>query len=383
MSWLDTYKTDLQGVFGTPLLQLVSGHGSTVVDADGNEYLDLLGGIAVTCLGHGNRELNDAICDQLNTLGHVSNFFTTPPQLALAEKLRTYAPNARVFFANSGTEANEAALKLARRARPRGRFVALKGAFHGRTMGALAVTAKDAYREPFTPLIGDVTFVEPGDVQALAAALDEEVAALILEPIQGERGVVELQAEYLQAARELTSRCGALLIVDEIQSGSGRTGEFFAHTRAGITPDVITLAKGLGGGFPIGAMLAMDAAGEVLGAGDHGTTFGGNPVACKAALTVLEIIERDNLLERVAKVGEQWKGELAEIGGVNEVRGRGLLLGIGVDDAPAVHRDLLSAGMITNAPNATTIRIAPSYLVTSDERARFNAALNSVLAARR
>lgn len=383
MSWLENYQADMQGVFGTPLLQLVAGRGCTVVDVDGNEYLDMLGGIAVTCLGHAHPELTAAISKQLETLGHVSNFFTTPPQLALAAKLREYAPGARAFFANSGTEANEAALKLARRARPRGRFVALKGAFHGRTMGAVAVTAKAAYREPFTPLIGDVTFVEPGDIAALRAALDKDVAALILEPIQGERGVVELEAEYLQAARELTEQCGALLIVDEIQSGSGRTGEFFAHTRAGITPDVITLAKSLGGGFPIGAMLALGNAADTLTAGDHGTTFGGNPVACKAALTVLDIIERDNLLERVATVGEQWKAELAAIDGVSEVRGRGLLLGIGVDDAPAVRRDLLAAGMITNAPNATTIRIAPSYLVTSDERARFNAALTRVLAARR
>ncbi|MDO5727307.1 MAG: acetylornithine transaminase [Bowdeniella nasicola] len=383
MTWLATYENDLQGVFGTPLRQLVSGHGCVVHDEQGNEYLDLLGGIAVTCLGQGHRELADAIHNQMLTLGHVSNFFTTPPQLALAAKLREYVPSAKVFFANSGAEANEAALKLARRHRPGGNFVALNGAFHGRTMGALSLTAKERYRTPFEPMLEDVTFVEPEDDQALIAAVSDKTSALIVEPIQGERGVMELSDEFLQVARRRTAEVGALLIVDEIQTGSGRTGEFLAHTKAGITPDVITIAKGLGGGFPIGAMLALDGAASVLGPGDHGTTFGGNPVACRAALTVLEIIERDNLLTRVREVGAAWKDELAAVPGVRQVRGRGLLLGIVVDDAPAIQRALLEAGFITNAPNPDTLRIAPSYLISDDQRASFTAGLSKVLAGQR
>ncbi|OKL53491.1 acetylornithine transaminase [Bowdeniella nasicola] len=383
MTWQEHYATDFQQVFGTPLLNLVRGEGSIVTDDEGNDYLDLLGGIAVTCLGHNHPALVDAVTTQLRTLGHVSNFFTTPPQLALAEKLASYLPGAKAFFANSGTEANEAALKLARKHRPGGGFVALSGCFHGRTMGTLSVTHKEAYRTPFAPLIEPVVFVEPEDVDALRAAVTEQTAAVILEPIQGERGVVALSDSYLRAAREITQGAGALLIVDEIQSGMGRTGSFFAHTSAGITPDIVTLAKSLGGGFPIGAMLAVGATGDVFAGGDHGTTFGGNPVACAAALAVLDVIEEEGLIANNAEVGAAWARELAELDGVAEVRGSGLLLGVAVADAATLHKELLAEGFITNAPNPETLRLAPSYLITDEQRAAFTAALRELLERRR
>lgn len=379
MTWQEEYGTIFQGVFGTPLRQLVKGDGLQVWDEEGREYLDLLGGIAVTCLGQNHPAIVQAVGEQLATLGHVSNFFTHPPALELARELRCYLPEAKVFFANSGSEANEAALKLARKARPGGGLVALEGAFHGRTMGALSVTAKEAYRAPYAPLVEPVTFVAPEDTAALEAAVDETTAAVILEPIQGEAGVIELSDSYLQAAREITERAGALLVVDEIQTGAGRTGEFFAYARSGIRPDVVTLAKGLGGGIPIGAMLATGRAADTFAAGDHGTTFGGNPVACRAALAVLTVIREESLLVQVRQVGERWREELRATRGVEEVRGRGLLIGIGVPEAPAVQQRLLEAGFITNAPNPSTLRVAPSYLITPDQCARFTAALGTAV----
>ncbi|SEA42885.1 acetylornithine aminotransferase [Bowdeniella nasicola] len=383
MTWQEDYTEAFQQVFGTPLLNLVSGEGLIVRDDAGKDYLDLLGGIAVTCLGQNHPAITGAVTRQLQTLGHTSNFFTTPPQLALAAKLRTYLPGAKVFFANSGAEANEAALKLARKHRAGGGFVALDGSFHGRTMATLSVTSKAAYREPFAPLIEPVTFVPPEDIDALATAVTESTAALILEPIQGERGVVALSNDYLRAAREITAAAGALLIVDEIQSGTGRTGSFFAHSAAGITPDVVTLAKSLGGGIPIGAMLAVGEAGDLFAAGDHGTTFGGNPIACAAALAVIETIEEQDLMARCAEVGARWAAELAAIEGVAEVRGAGLLLGVAVADAPALQRELMEAGFITNAPNTETLRLAPSYLISDEQRAAFTSALRAALARRR
>ncbi|MFD1211591.1 acetylornithine transaminase, partial [Arthrobacter sp. GCM10027362] len=293
---LARYNNSLMGVFGTPQRVLVRGTGCTVWDADGKEYLDLLGGIAVNALGHADPFLTSIVSSQLATLGHVSNFFTSPTQIALAEKLLELAQapaGSRVFFANSGTEANEAAFKLARRnagtpEQPRTRIIALEGAFHGRTMGALALTAKQAYREPFEPLPGGVEHIPFGDVEALRAAVDSTVAAVVLEPIQGEVGVRPLPAGYLKAARDLTREAGALLVLDEVQSGVGRTGNWFAFQGevAGgepVLPDAMTLAKGLGGGFPIGALVTFGA--EVSGlltAGQHGTTFGGNPLATAA-----------------------------------------------------------------------------------------------------
>ncbi|CEA07720.1 Acetylornithine aminotransferase [Arthrobacter saudimassiliensis] len=399
--WLDRYAGSLMGVFGTPQRVLVRGSGCTVQDADGREYLDLLGGIAVNALGHAHPALTAAVGRQLETLGHVSNFFTSPAQVALAEKLLkiTGAPaGSKVFFANSGTEANEAAFKLARRngaaapgtdggadaAPARTRILALEGAFHGRTMGALALTAKAAYRTPFEPLPGGVDHLPFGDVDALRAAVDETVAAVILEPIQGEAGVRPLPAGYLQAAREATAAAGALLIIDEVQTGVGRTGRWFASE--GVLPDAMTLAKGLGGGFPIGALITFgERASGLLTPGQHGTTFGGNPVATAAGLAVLETIEAEHLLDHSATVGAGLRAALAAVDGVTEVRGEGLLIGFDLDAdiAPAAVTAALDAGFIINAPGPRTLRLAPPLILTAEAAATFTAALPGILAAAR
>jgi acetylornithine aminotransferase len=391
--WLARYSTSLMGVFGTPQRVLVRGAGCLVWDADGKEYLDLLGGIAVNALGHANPFVTSVISSQLATLGHVSNFFTSPTQIALAEKLLalTSAPaGSKVFFTNSGTEANEAAFKLARRngdpAGParRTKIIALEGAFHGRTMGALALTAKEAYRAPFEPLPGGVVHIPFGDIDALEAVVDETVAAVFLEPIQGEAGVRPLPAGYLRAARELTTKAGALLILDEVQTGIGRTGKWLASEDAGIVPDAVTLAKGLGGGFPIGALITFGAGtSSLLSAGQHGTTFGGNPVATAAALATLHAIESQEVLANVAAVGEHLRAALAAIPGVTEVRGEGLLIGFDLDAdvAPAVVQAGLDAGFIVNAPGPRTIRLAPPLVLTTAQADSFLAAFPAILQA--
>jgi acetylornithine/N-succinyldiaminopimelate aminotransferase len=390
--WLARYSTSLMGVFGTPQRVLVRGAGCLVWDADGKEYLDLLGGIAVNALGHANPFVTSVISSQLATLGHVSNFFTSPTQIALAEKLLALASapaGSKVFFTNSGTEANEAAFKLARRnagsaATPRTKIIALEGAFHGRTMGALALTAKEAYRAPFEPLPGGVVHIPFGDIQALEAAVDNTVAAVFLEPIQGEAGVRPLPAGYLRAARELTTKAGALLILDEVQTGIGRTGKWLASEDAGIVPDAITLAKGLGGGFPIGALVTFGAGtSSLLSAGQHGTTFGGNPVATAAALATLHAIESQDVLANVAAVGEHLRSALAAIPGVTEVRGEGLLIGFDLDAdvAPAVVQAGLDAGFIVNAPGPRTIRLAPPLVLTTAQADSFLAAFPAILQA--
>jgi acetylornithine aminotransferase len=393
--WLARYSTSLMGVFGTPQRVLVRGAGCLVWDADGKEYLDLLGGIAVNALGHAHPFVTSVISSQLATLGHVSNFFTSPTQVALAEKLLalTNAPSgSKVFFTNSGTEAVEAAFKLARRnsgpentatdGPARTRIVALEGAFHGRTMGALALTAKEAYRAPFEPLPGGVIHVPFGDVEALEAAVDQTVAAVFLEPIQGEAGVRPLPAGYLKAAREATTKAGALLILDEVQTGIGRTGKWLASEDAGIVPDAVTLAKGLGGGFPIGALVTFgERASSLLTAGQHGTTFGGNPVATAAALATLHAIESQRVLENVDVVGEYLRAGLATIEGVSEVRGEGLLIGFDLDAdvAPAVVAAGLEAGFIVNSPGPRTIRLAPPLVLTKDQASTFLTAFPAIL----
>jgi acetylornithine aminotransferase len=360
-----------------------------------------LGGIAVNALGHAHPFVTSVIASQLATLGHVSNFFTSPTQIALAEKLLQLcgAPSgSRVFFANSGTEANEAAFKLARshgkhngnRSRNgRTKIIALEGAFHGRTMGALAMTAKQAYREPFEPMPAGVVHIPFNDIEALRAAVDETVAAVILEPIQGEAGVRPLSAEYLKAARQLTREAGALLILDEVQTGIGRTGEWFAGVAdpaAGVPstdlPDAITLAKGLGGGFPIGALITFgEATSSLLSAGQHGTTFGGNPVATAAALATLHVIESQHVLEQVRRVGDRLARGLAGIPGVTQVRGHGLLIGFDLaqDVAVEVVRLALDAGFIINAPRPSTIRLAPPLILTEEQADKFLAALPALI----
>ena len=394
--WLQRYTGAVMNTFGTPARVLVRGRGAHVWDADGTEYIDLLAGIAVNCLGHAHPAVVAAVSEQVSTLGHISNFFTSPAQVRLAEELDGLVfPSARpgtskTFLANSGTEANEAAFKIARRhggaARPR--VLALENAFHGRTMGALALTHKAAYREPFEPLPAGVEFVPAGDVEALRAALGPDVAALIVEPIQGEAGVRELPAGYLEAARELTSAAGALLIIDEVQTGMGRTGAWMAHhlLAPGVTPDVVTLAKGLGGGVPIGAIIATGQAAELLGPGQHGTTFGGNPLAAAAALAVIGTIRDQGLLERVSALGERWAARLGALDAVVEVRGRGLLRGLGLADdvgpAAQVADELSRRGFIVNAPRPDTLRLAPPFVLSDADADAFTEALSEVLAGR-
>ena len=395
-AWAQRYGRAVMNTFGAPQRVLVRGRGARVWDADGAQYTDLLAGIAVNCLGHAHPAVVEAVTAQLSTLGHVSNFFTTPAQITLAEELiGLVLPGAdpadsRVFLANSGTEANEGAFKIARRhgGAQRPRVLALTDAFHGRTMGSLALTHKAAYREPFEPLPGGVEFVPAGDGAALAAAMGPDVAALIVEPIQGEAGVRELPPGYLEAARELTGRAGALLIIDEVQTGMGRTGAWMAHhlLAPSVTPDVVTLAKGLGGGVPIGAVVATGPAAGLLGPGQHGTTFGGNPVACAAALAVIATIRDEGLLERAGALGARWSAELAAVPGVTGVRGRGLLRGVGLADAvgPAadVAAELMERGFIVNAPRPDTLRLAPPLILPDADADRFTAVLRRVLADR-
>lgn len=383
--WTGRYSASMMESFGTPGVVLASGSGVRVRDVDGNEYVDLLGGIAVNALGHAHPALISAVTEQLSTLGHISNLFTSEPQIELAERLvRLLGTPARVFFSNSGTEANEAALKITRRT-GRTRLVATEEAFHGRTMGALALTAKAAYREPFEPLPGDVTWVPYGDLDALAAAVDDETAAVVLEPVQGEAGVNVPPADYLAGVRELTTRHGALMWLDEIQTGIGRTGTWFAHQNPDlvsgeVVPDLITLAKGLGGGIPIGATLAVGDAGTLLRPGDHGTTFGGNPVATAAALAVLDTIESDDLLERSRALGERLREGLAADPRVTEARGSGLLIGLDVTvPAPAVLAAAREQGYLINAPTPHRIRLAPPLVLGDDDVEAFLSAWPSIL----
>jgi acetylornithine aminotransferase len=369
--------------FGPPKLVLTKGEGPYVWDAEGTRYLDLLGGIAVNALGHAHPALVSAVTQQLGTLGHVSNFFATQPQVALAERLLALLGlpegGGKVFFTNSGTEANEAAFKLTRRT-GRTHLVAMEGSFHGRTVGALALTSKQAYREPFEPLPGDVTFVPYGDADALAAAVTDETAAVVVEPVQGEAGVVIPPEDFLARAREVTAEHGALLWLDEVQSGMGRVGAWFAHAASGIQADVVTLAKGLAGGIPIGAMVAVGESGTLLGPGNHGTTFGGNPVAAAAALAVIETIEKDGLLDNATKVGEVLREGLAHEH-VTEVRGRGLLVGLDLDAevAPKVVDAAQRHGVILNATGPQRIRLAPPLILTAEQAEEFLAKWPAIL----
>jgi acetylornithine/N-succinyldiaminopimelate aminotransferase len=382
---LERYQRALMGTYGTPRRVLVRGDGCYVWDEDGRRYLDLLGGLAVNVLGHGHPALVSAVTEQLQTLGQVSNFFATPPQIALAERLLevSHAGAGRVFFVNSGTEALEAAFKIARRT-GRPKIVAAEGGFHGRTMGSLALTGKPAIREPFEPLPGGVMHVPYGDAAALGEAVDSETAAVVLEPIQGEAGVLVPPDGYLTAAREITSRHGTLLVLDEVQTGVGRTGDWFAYQHENVRPDVVTVAKGLAGGFPIGACLGFGAAADLLGPGSHGSTFGGNPVAAAAALAVLNTVEREGLLDNVGKVGEQIRSG-AEAHGhplVAGVRGRGLLLAIELTAPVSAQAAAaaLDAGFIVNPVSADALRLAPPLVLSGDEAEAFVDALPSILA---
>ncbi|MGC5385418.1 acetylornithine transaminase [Micromonospora chalcea] len=371
--------------YGTPPLALVSGSGAVVTDETGREYVDLLGGIAVNALGHAHPAVVAAVSKQVATLGHVSNLFVAEPPVALAELLLALAGRpGRVFFANSGAEANEAAFKLSRLTGRR-HVVATHGGFHGRTMGALALTGQPAKADPFRPLPGDVTHVPFGDADALAEAVTDDTAMLIIEPIQGENGVVVPPPGYLAAARRITAAHGALLVLDEVQTGIGRTGHWFAHQADGVEPDVITLAKGLGGGLPLGACLAFGRAADLLTPGSHGTTFGGNPISCAAALAVVSTIAHEGLLDHVKRVGERLRRGVEALGHplVREVRGAGLLLGIVLDQpvSAAAAAALRDAGFLVNPVQPDVVRLAPPLILTVAQADAFVAALPAALSA--
>ncbi|MFE5970083.1 acetylornithine transaminase [Streptomyces sp. NPDC056463] len=376
----------MMDTYGTPPLALVRGEGSTVWDESGRAYTDFTGGIAVTTLGHAHPAVVSAVTAQVGRLAHVSNLFVSEPPVALAERLLALLgrrEHGRVFFANSGTEAVEAAFKIARRT-GRPHLVAARGGFHGRTLGALALTGQPAKRAPFLPLPGDVTHVPFGDVEALRAAVTEDTAAVVLEPVQGEAGVVPAPEGYLRAARDITRATGSLLVLDEVQTGIGRTGRWFAHQAdEGVDPDVITLAKGLGGGLPIGATVAFGPAAELLEPGQHGSTFGGNPVACAAGLAVLDTIETEGLLAHVVRVGERLRRgiEAAAHPRVAEVRGAGLLLGVVLTEpvAASVQRAAQDAGFLVNAAGPGIVRLAPALTVTEHQVDRLVKAFPSIL----
>ncbi|MGZ8802562.1 MAG: acetylornithine transaminase [Mycobacterium sp.] len=380
---LDRWSAVMMNNYGTPPLALASGEGAVVTDVDGRSYVDLLGGIAVNVLGHRHRAVIDAVTRQMNTLGHTSNLYATEPGVELAEALvGLLGAPARVFFCNSGTEANEVAFKISRLT-GRTKLVAAQGAFHGRTMGSLALTGQPSKQAPFVPLPGDVTHVPYGDVDQLARAVDDDTAAVFLEPIMGEGGVVVPPAGYLAAAREITSSHGALLVLDEVQTGVGRTGAFFAHQHDGITPDVVTLAKGLGGGLPIGACLAVGATGDLLTPGLHGSTFGGNPVCTAAALAVLGVLADERLVERADVLGKTLSHGVEALGHplVDHVRGRGLLLGIVLTAEAAKSVEIASrdAGFLVNAAAPDVIRLAPPLVITEAQVDAFLSALPAVL----
>ena len=385
-TYLDRYAHSLLGVFGRPKTVLTRGEGCYVWDTAGKRYLDLLGGIAVNALGHGHPALVDAICRQAASMIHVSNFFATPPQIELAERLLAVAgapTGSAVFFANSGSEAVEAAIKLSRRTGRTG-LVAAEAAFHGRTMGALALTHKHAYREPFAPLIPFVTHVPLNNQAALRAAVSTDTAAVFLESIQGEAGVVAADPSYLQLARELTEATGTLLVIDEVQTGVGRTGTWFAFQQAGIVPDAITVAKGLAGGVPIGALVTFgpDVSG-LLTAGQHGSTFGGNPLAAAAGLAVLDTIDQDGLLAHATAVGNYLADSVAALGHplIAGIRGSGLLRAIvlSADVSVVVADRALTAGFIINAPTPDALRLTPPLVINTQQIDTFVAALPALL----
>jgi acetylornithine aminotransferase len=388
MTWQETYSKRIMKSAALPSAELVRGAGCRVWDSEGNEYLDFLAGIAVNSLGHAHPALVDAVSRQVATLAHVSNYFATPPQLELAERLMRITgagDSGRVYFCNSGAEAIEAAIKLARRT-GRPRILSLINSFHGRTMGSLSLTGKPALREPFEALLPNVEHLE-STIDALEAAIGPDVAALVVEPVKGEAGVVDLPEGYLEAARELTTKHGVLLILDEIQTGAGRTGSWFAFQQHGIVPDAIAIAKGIGGGVPIGALVTFGAASDLLTAGQHGSTFGGNPLVAAAANAVLGEIESAGLIDNAKVRGEQLRAAITGMPLVAEVRGKGLLIGVGLSApvAPAVVKAAAALGLIVNAPNDDSIRLAPPLIIGDAEVAefieKFTAALTTVQAA--
>ena len=379
---INRWSNALQNNYGSPTIALMKGKGIVVTDADGKQYLDFLGGIATNILGHAHPAIVKAVSKQVSVLSHVSNFYVHPNAVELAEKLASMTGDktAKVFFCQSGAEANEAALKLSRRT-GKVRIVAAQGAFHGRTMGALSLTGQPSKREPFLPLIKGVKHVPYGNIEAMRKAVSKKTAMVIIEPIMGEAGVIVPPADYLQELRALCDAKGALLVIDAVQTGMGRTGDWFGYEYSGITPDVITLAKGLGGGLPLGAMIALGKAADLFQPGDHGSTFGGNPVTTSAGLAAIKFIESQKLLKKVEKRGAFLMQELALIPGVSEVRGAGLLLGIELENLKSsdVASALQKSGVLVNAANPTTIRLAPALIVTDVQIKKFISIFKKVM----
>ena len=379
---INRWSNSVQNNYGSPSIALVKGKGIVVTDADGKQYLDFLGGIATNILGHAHPAIVKAVTKQVSILSHVSNFYVHPNAVELAEKLASMTgdKSAKVFFCQSGAEANEAALKLSRRT-GKVRAVAAQGAFHGRTMGALSLTGQPSKREPFLPLVKGVKHVPYGDIEAMRKAVTKKTAMVIIEPIMGEAGVIVPPADYLQELRALCDAKGALLVIDAVQTGMGRTGDWFGYEYSGITPDVITLAKGLGGGLPLGAMIALGKAADLFQPGDHGSTFGGNPVTTAAGLAAIKFIESQKLLKKVEKQGVHLMQELALIPGVSEVRGAGLLLGIELENLKSsdVASALQNEGVLVNAANPTTIRLAPALIVTDAQLKKFVSIFKKVM----
>lgn len=378
----ERWQQSMMNNYGGPTLGLVRGAGAVLTAEDGRQYLDFLGGIAVNALGHAHPAVVAAVTSQVQQLGHVSNLYVAEPPIALAELLLALAGRpGRVLFCNSGAEANEAAFKISRLT-GRTHVVATDGAFHGRTMGALALTGQPSKQAPFRPLPGNVTHVPFGDAEALAAAVTPETAMVIMEPIQGENGVVVPPAGYLAAARAACDRAGALLVLDEVQTGIGRTGHWFHHQSEGVEPDIVTLAKGIGGGLPLGACMAFGRAADLLRPGMHGTTFGGNPIACAAGLAVIRTIAGEGLLDHVKRVGEQLRRGIEGLGHplVDHVRGAGLLLGIVLTQpvSAQIAAKLLDAGLLVNAPQPAVIRLAPPLIISSDQADALIAALDGI-----
>jgi len=376
------WQRALQDNYGTPTIELVSGKGSVVKDSKGNTYIDFLAGIATNVLGHAHPAVVKAVTRQISTLGHVSNFYAHPNVLDLAEKLQkmTGDKSARVFFCNSGAEANEAALKLSRKT-GRYKIVATNESFHGRTMGALSLTGQSSKRNPFKPLLKGIKHVPFGDSAAMRRAITKKTAMVIVEPIMGEAGVIVPPSDYLNNLRQYCDDNGALLVFDCVQTGIGRTGDWFGYEYSGIKPDVITLAKGLGGGLPLGAMIALGSASTLFAAGDHGSTFGGNPVATAAGLAVIASIEEEKILKNVNEVGEYLLTELALIPGVTEVRGAGLLIGLTLEKplAKALNKKCQELGVLINAPGESTIRLAPALNVSMKQAQKFVATFAQAL----
>jgi acetylornithine/N-succinyldiaminopimelate aminotransferase len=382
------WDATMMGNYGTPPIALISGRGCRVTDADGTDYLDLIAGIAVSALGHGHPAVVAAVSEQVGRIAHTSNLVINEPALRLAERLvgLVGAPGSRVFLSNDGASANETALKVTMRAQPgRRRFVAAEKSFHGRTLGVLALTGKAAIREPFGPFGFDTDFVPYGDAEALAAVVDDQTAAVFLEPTLGEAGVIVPPAGYLAKAREICDASGALLVIDEVQGGIGRTGRWFAHQHEGVTPDIVTVAKGLGGGLPVGACIATGRTADALGKGDHGSTFGGNPISCAAALAVIDTIEHDGLLGSVETLGARWQTALRDVASplLTGVRGRGLWLALMTADgaAPAIEVAARERGFLVNATGPDAVRIAPPLILTEAEAASFTAALPGIVEA--